>query len=451
MYKLKFYIPLIIAGAMLLAVTIPIIGLPYCNSEAQLLGDSIFYMKNHGMGMVFNGESVELPDLFSVIFYLIARFISPSPIVMHLFAMTFSALSIVIAYKFGKFFFSVQAGVIASSIMIVQNIFLAQSGLVLPTMMLNVCILGGMFFFYREKYHASTALMCIAALTDITGLLVSVFFLVAYYRIKYKEWTMRHNLMMALPIALWFVYQAISLSVCGQFSGRSCEFSMRNFVENAWFIFVAQHRWAMTAVLLSVLAVNTVNKNMLYFVKELAWSGAAVLIVLMVTNSIHTSEQSWNLTPISIMAIYTGCAISTLHTSYYSKYIVACAVIAASALSVTQRDSVSDAYVNYKSKVKVDIKTAELIKSKVNSNETILCDKYFNHYLTDKDFGYIDGTIIYKCVDGNSYTPAIKWSIYSSDTQDTLTQLIREDPEFEKRNAIYIGNCTNEIYQKKDK
>ena len=445
MYKQKFYIPLVIAVAMLLAVSLSLLGLPYCYSETRLLGDSIFYMKNHGIGLVFNGDSVELPDFFSLIYSLLAM-ITTNQIALHLFAMVFPALAIYVAFQFGKYFFSIQGGVIAASIMTVQNVFIAQSGLVLPTMMLTSCILGGIYLFFREQYKGCTVLMCAATLTDITGLIVATFLLIAYFRIKYKEWNAKSNFMMALPIALWFFYQALSLGICGKFSMRHCDFSFANFAHNAWFIFIAQHRWAMTAVLLAVLAVNTANKNMLYFVKEMAWKGAAIFALLYITNSILSSEESYCLMPISLMAVYTGCAISTLHTSYHSKYIVACAVMAAAALGVADRSSVTDAYVNYKSKVKVDQKTVALLSTRAKSYEPILCDRYFTKYISSRDYGYLDDNVMPL----HSFMPDEKlqpqWLIYTNFESDAHIQLLREYDTYEKKHTIYIGECLNEIF-----
>ena len=444
MYKLKFYIPLIIAVAMLAAVSLPLLGLPYCYSETRLLGDSIFYMKNHGIGLVFNGESVELPDFFSLIYSLLAM-ITTNQIALHIFALVFPAAAIYVAFQFGKFFFSIQGGVIAAAIMTAQNIFIAQSGLVLPTMMLNACILGGVFLYFREKYKSCTVLMCMAALTDITGLIVSGYLLISYFRIKYREWNVNSNILMAMPVALWFVYQAVSLGICGKFSMRHCDFSFANFAHNAWFIFIAQHRWAMTAVLLAVLAVNTVNKNMLYFVKEMAWKGAAIFGLLYVTNSILSPEDSYSLIPISLMAVYTGCAISTLHTSYYSKYIVACAVMAAAALGVTDRSSVTDAYVNYKSKVKVDMKTVNLVASRAKNYEPILCDKYFTKYISNSDYGYIESPYTLQPASPEDVIQP-QWLIYTSFEPDSHILLLREYETYEKKHTIYIGECLNEIF-----
>jgi len=448
MYRLKFYIPLIIAVAMLLAVSLPLLGLPYCYSETRLLGDSIFYMKDHGIGLVFNHGSVELPDFFSLM-YGILSMITTNQVALHLCAMVFPALAIYVAFQFGKFFFSVQGGVIAAAIMTVQNVFIAQSGLVLPSMMLNSCILGGFYLYFREKYKGCTVLMCMAALTDITGLVAAMLLLISYFRIKYKEWRMNDNLLMALPVALWIVYQAISLGVCGKFSIRHCDFSFANFAHNAWFIFIAQHRWAMTAVLLAVLAVNTVNKNMLYYVKEMAWKGAAMFGLLYLTNSVFSSDDGYSLVPISLMSVYTGCAIATLHTSYYSKYIVACAVMAAAALGITDRSSVGDAYVNYKSKVKVDMKTVDLLSASAKVYEPILCDQYLAKFISNSDYGYVSRFTVLQCSSSESSIQP-QWLIYSNFASDPHILLLREYETYEKKHTIYIGDCLNEIYCQKE-
>ncbi|MCR5453719.1 MAG: hypothetical protein K6F33_01870 [Bacteroidales bacterium] len=453
-YKIKFYIPLIIAVAMLIAVTLPVLGLPYCYTESSILLDSIFYLKNNGFGLVFNGTAVELPDLYSLIFAFIARFVSSAPIVLHIISLIFAVLAIMAAYNFGKFFFSVQAGVMSASIMIVQNVFLAQTGLVVPIMMLNACILGGMYFYFREKYNICTVIMCIASLTDVIGMVVSLFLLVSYMRIKYKEWTTKNCMFMALPVVLWVVYQFVSIIVCGKFSMRGLRLSTEPFVSDLWFVFVAQHRWAVTAVLVTVLAVNIVNKNMLYFVKDMAQKGAALFAVVFLALCFIPSEYSWNLVPISIMAVYTGCAISTLHTSYYSKYIIACAVIAVSALAVAQRDSVHDAYVNYKSKVKVDQKTVEIVANCKDADKNIVCDRYLRTFLMYPEMGYLDKTLGSNCISPyndsipphiilvNSYLDNGSW-------ENMCTPLTPSD--FEKTHTIYMGNYSSDIYQRKER
>lgn len=450
---MKYYIPLFISIMMFLAVVLPMVGLPYCYSEAQLLGDSVFFMKDQGIGLVFNGKAVELPDLYALIMAVMAREVSCEPVVLHLISVVWAALSIFAAFKFGKFFFSVQAGVISASIMTLQNVFLAQSGLVLPVMMLNACVLGGMYLFFREKYGWCVVLMSAAALTDIVGLAAAAYLLVEYLRIKNRDWSVSKSILMALPVALWIVYEMVSIHVCGKFSIRHSDagFSFGNFLDNARFVFVAQYRWAITAVLITALAVNLTNKNKFFFIKDITKKSVAMFAVILSANSVISPVESWNLTPISMTAIFAGCAISTLNTSYYGKYIVGCALMASSALGLTQRGSVSDSYVNYKSKVKVDQKTVELVEQTLDSNTTILCDRFMSKFLSDSDFGYISGSCTYRCVEPSDFGTVPMAAVVNDFAPSARLSLIREDVGYEKRHSIYVGDYSNDIYQKKRK
>ena len=151
--KLEYHIPLIITAVMALAIKIPCFFMPMCYSEAQLYTDKVFALKNSGLTTVFASDgSVQLPDLFSVLTAFFSRFVSTENAFLHAFSLVFAALSVITAYKFGKFFFSVYGGVISAALMTVQNVFLAQTGLVLPQMALNFFILCALYCYFREKF-----------------------------------------------------------------------------------------------------------------------------------------------------------------------------------------------------------------------------------------------------------------------------------------------------------
>ena len=125
--KLEYHIPLIITALMALAIKIPCFFIPLCYSEAQLYTDKVFSLKNSGLTTVFASDgSVQLPDLFSVLTACFSRFVSSENVFLHTFSLIFAILSVITAYKFGKFFFSVYGGVISAALMTVQNVFLAQ-------------------------------------------------------------------------------------------------------------------------------------------------------------------------------------------------------------------------------------------------------------------------------------------------------------------------------------
>jgi len=122
--------------------------------------------------------------------------------------------------------------------------------------------------------------------------------------------------------------------------------------------------------------------------------------------------------------------------------------MAAAALGVADRSSVTDAYVNYKSKVKVDLKTIELISNRAKAYEPILCDKYITKYITYKDFGYINETTLLRCSEPSDVIQP-QWLIYSDFAPDAHLRLLREYETYEKKHAIYIGEYENEIYRMK--
>ncbi|MCQ2252717.1 MAG: hypothetical protein MJZ61_04625 [Bacteroidales bacterium] len=448
--KIEFHIPLIFSVSMLLAMMLPTLSLPYCYSETQLLGDSIFYLMNHGIGAVFCNNDVQLPDLFSLIFSYVTKYLGSNPWILHSITLIFSAFSIIIAYKFGKFFCSVQAGVMAAGIMCTQNVFVAQSGLILPIMMLNCSILGAFYFFYREKYNWCMIASSAATLIDITGFASAIFMFVAHFKMKYREWTVRQNIMMTIPIALWFLYQFASIAICGKITIRNINFDWMNWITNLRFIAVDQYRIVITGILAIILIVNMINKQMQYFVKDMANNGIILMVIYFAVNSVFGDSNSWNLPAISMLMIFTGCTISTLHVSYYYKYIIACSMMMASAMSAISKTDFSDAHVNYKSKIKVDLKTVRLIEENAEGEEVIFCDKYFQRFITVKELGYRQGAKNYECVTSNEDIFKIyNWTIYSNFDPTESLKLAREDGDYEKRSTIYIEDCCNEIYQLK--
>jgi len=448
--KLEFHVPLIIAVALLGAVTIPLLGLPFCQSESQLMSEQILYIKNHGIGLVYNNGFVEIPNLFSLIFSQIIAYLTEDIWVLHAIALISALACAYVTYKFGKFFFSVQAGVMSASIMMAQNVFLAQSGLCLEQMMLNACILGSIYMFFREKYGWCTVLTTAASLIDITGVATSVFVIISYLRVKYKEWSSTKNIMLSIPIMLWFALQVASLLICGKFSMRTPDFDLMNFVDNLYFIFVDQYRFVITAILIVTTVSNLVSKNIQYFVREMAKHGAALMLLLYMANSALGNTPSWNLSAVSLLAILAGCAISTLPISYYSKYMIACAIIASSSLSLLNRHKNNDAYVNYKSAVKVDAKTTQLIEEHVNDGATLMCDPHFKRILEHSELGYSEAVHNLTIEDLNpENTGTGNWAIINAADTSAAAISIKESGSFTKMTTISANGYCNEIYRRR--
>lgn len=396
--KFEFYIPVTLSIFMLLAIKIPYINLPFCYSEAELLTDSIYYLNFNGLSTVFSGDSVELPDLFSVLISYFVKYVSADTIYLHSLTMVFSILTIYIAYKFGKFFFSIQAGVMSAAIIAVQNVFISQSGLVLPYMMLNLLILSGVFAYFREKFGLSALLICLAVLTDITGLFTAIFVSIHYYvTSRSRDWKMRKNVALCLPILIWFLYEIASVMICSKLTIRNFDFSIMNFVDNLNFIFIQQFRFVLLIMFAATLIITKFSNENQYYAHDI-FKGASILFaILFVVISCFSNTESYNLSLITFFGIAVGCGISILNISYYQKYIICCLLMICFAFNAIFDKKNSDAYLSYKDKIEVDIKTIENIKPVLKKDNIILCDKYYDKFFKYSKLGYVD--INFNCVE----------------------------------------------------
>ncbi|MBR4677231.1 MAG: hypothetical protein IKO99_04435 [Bacteroidales bacterium] len=389
--KLEYHIPLIITAVMALAIKIPCFFMPMCYSEAQLYTDKVFALKNSGLTTVFASDgSVQLPDLFSVLTAFFSRFVSTENAFLHAFSLVFAALSVITAYKFGKFFFSVYGGVISAALMTVQNVFLAQTGLVLPQMALNFFILCALYCYFREKFAWCSVLLTLAALTDILGILTSVFVLTAYYKEKSnREWKLSTNIALCLPVVIWFAYQFLSVNICGTLSIRGFDFDVKNLLNILNFTFIEQFRFVLSAVFLTAALITKFSKNTDFYAGDVFKTSGIYFGFILVSGSLFKAEESFNILFVSILAIMTGCAVPLLNIHFRYKYLITCGLIIVFAVDTFIEEKYTDSYLSYKDKVEVDKKAVTVLTDKLQGGETILCDKYFKMFLEHSALGYM--------------------------------------------------------------
>jgi hypothetical protein len=402
--KIEIYIPLILTAVMAASVKIPCLFLPMCYSEAQVYTDRIFVLQNSVQTTVFASDgSVQLTDFFSALTAFLARFVPSETIFLHAFSMIFAVLSVITAYKFGKFFFSVYGGVMSASILTIQNVFLSQSGLILPQMALNFLILSGLYCYFREKFVWSSILLTLASLTDILGFLSGVFILAAYYKEKSnREWKLSTNIMLCLPVAIWFVYQFLSVNVCGTLSVRQFNFDIRNLLNSLIFTFLSQFRFVLTAAVLTAVLIIRFSKNTDFYAGDIFKTAGFYSVFMLISGALFKADESFNIILISILAIMAGCALSTLNINFRYKYLITCCLIIIFVSDTFLEEKYTDSYLNYKDKIETDKKAVSLISEKLQGGEMILCDKYFKMFLEYSALGYLPHS--YELLDNHKIT-----------------------------------------------
>jgi len=392
-FKREFFIPLLLAIITIIALRIPSLNLPLCYAEAQLYAGSVFPLKSGDMFTILSDSGVELPDFFSVIISLFAGLVSPKAFYLHLFCTLFAALSVVAAYKFGKFFFSVQAGVISASLMIVQNVFLAQTGLSLPNMFQNCLIITGLYCYFREKFPLCALVLTLSALTSVLGFVTSGLLLAAYYKEKSnREWKLSTNILLCLPIAAWFAYQILSITICGKLSSLTFAFDVEKTLNDLSFIFVKQFRFIISLATILMVLIIKFSKDVAFYANDVFKTSILWFLLITITSTMFLNSESGLLPLVSVLSIFCGCALSILNINFHYKYLITTVLIAIFSLGAVFNNQYSDSYITMKDKVEVDKKTIEILLEKANTNQTIICDNSFKTFLEHPVTGYVSSS-----------------------------------------------------------
>ena len=213
---------LVILIIIFIIIKIPYLTLPYYWDEAWVYGPALRIMEANKLSLMPDALPVYYsrghPLLFHFSGALWLRIFGTSLLASHLFALFISVCLIISVYVFCSKLFSKQAGIIAALILVLQPIFLAQSVLVLPEVMLSLFSLLSIFFFIKEKWFCYIIFTTCALFTKETGIvalatsviwLITDTFIINRKNIPFKVFFKR-SAIIAIPliiISAFFIYQ----------------------------------------------------------------------------------------------------------------------------------------------------------------------------------------------------------------------------------------------------
>ncbi|MBI2271220.1 MAG: glycosyltransferase family 39 protein, partial [Bacteroidetes bacterium] len=155
-------------------VKIPYLSLPYYWDEAWVYGSAIRAMEAAHISLLPDALPVHYsrghPLLFHFTGALWLRVFGTSLMASHIFALLISVALIVSIYYFVKNIFSKRASLLACLFIVLQPIFLAQSVLVLPEIMLSLFSLLTLYFFIQQKWIGYLITGTLALYTKETGI-----------------------------------------------------------------------------------------------------------------------------------------------------------------------------------------------------------------------------------------------------------------------------------------
>jgi len=204
-----------------IGVKIPFLSLPYYWDEAWVYGPAIRTMEATKLGILPDALPPELSRGHPLLFHFLGagwmKLFGTSLTASHIFPLLVAVLLLVVLYLFGKkIFLSNKAGFTAAFVLALQPVFLAQSGLLLPEVMLALFSLLSFYFYLDNKRILYVIAGILTVFTKESGLTVIATLLLwtlletlfSDDGKKWKKYFLR-SLVISLPLipfAAYFIY-----------------------------------------------------------------------------------------------------------------------------------------------------------------------------------------------------------------------------------------------------
>ena len=205
------------------------LNLPFYWDEAWVYGPAVRMMADSTPSLLPDSLPVEFsrghPLLFHFLNAVWLKIFGNTVFQAHLFNLIIACLLLLAVYVTGKRIFSPLAGFLAVFFLGMQPVFLAQSVLVLPEVMLAVFVLIALVAFLENKKILYVVAATAALLTKESGIIVPIY-VASYYVIRLminKSFSLRKNLTDIAVILIPLLIFAIFLSV--------------QYLERGWFFF----------------------------------------------------------------------------------------------------------------------------------------------------------------------------------------------------------------------
>lgn len=182
MEKFKKYLPFtLVIGSILLLWLLrwESLKLPYFWDEMGVYGNGVQYLISHEIGILPEVLPADIsrghPLLFFTIHALVIQFFGNEFFVSHVFSLLVSSLTLVSTYLLAKEFLPkiLAAGCVV--LLLSQNIFLAQSSLVIPEMMIALVSTLAILNFVKKRYAWAILLLCFGVLIKESVILIAAF------------------------------------------------------------------------------------------------------------------------------------------------------------------------------------------------------------------------------------------------------------------------------------
>lgn len=169
-------IALFVVVAVFVLFKAPYLGLPYYWDEAWVYQPAAEALRTDGPGLLPTSLKPDLSRGHPLLFHALAAtwgsLVGNSPVAYHAFALFLSCLLLLVVYGIGRSLSSARSGLCAAVLLVVHEPFLAQSGLLLPEVMVASLTLLTTYAFWKNRPVLLTCATSGLLLTKESGLVV---------------------------------------------------------------------------------------------------------------------------------------------------------------------------------------------------------------------------------------------------------------------------------------
>ncbi len=412
------------------------LNLPCYWDEAWSYQPAVEEMVRKGASLVPGSISIANYKGHPLFFYFISsawlQLFQNSIVFSRIFALSISVLTLLYTFLLANLLTERKTAALLSVIFLaVQDIFLAQAGMLLPEMLLALLTLMSLFYYFKHRYWLFFISASLLMLTKETGtiLIISILFCDILYFILRKEGDFHRYLsskyplfLSFVPVIFFFIYQKIKIGWffypehIGYLDFSPHFFSKINGYSS--FLFLFQGRNAATITLL-VLVLFKVIKTKRLKVSKACFTLLVFILFYLVFLSVNFYSTRYTLSLIPVFSILSIWGVYSLMENEFLSTILGFVFIIFSVVYVGTRFKDSDTNIGYRNDIRVQ---KEMVK--FCENQHMYKSRIATHFLMAYDLshpqsGYLSGRKVFSHIE-NKADKNTEYVIISSNEQNKM-------------------------------
>jgi hypothetical protein len=437
------------------------LSLPFYWDEAWVYGPAVKEMIKNGIGLLPASLPPELsrghPLMFHFLAALFGKIAGDSVFYLHLFSLLVAVVFLMVFYKNikeNKIFALFLTGVLAF-----QPIFLAQSGLLLPEMLLSLFCFLALKNYLNKAYKWYVFYASMALLTKETGVVLiaatGMFFLINHVSLITKniQSFLKQSVIIVLPLLPYLVFLMIQKQQNGWYFFPEhidyVQFSFKDVFEKLEryfsYVFLYQGRNVLFFTALVSIVVFWLKHKKLPFNKEhLLWF--LFIVSFLIFSSLNFYSDRYMLPVIAPFICLFGSFMAKVFKKIWILPLVL--VFAYVLLDRNHQLTNSDHNLGYANAVKCHQELVVYMIEKGMEDEKIYAYFMTREILQNPVIGYVDSNHVFKNIT-KTFTNDIEYAIFSNFDTDEEDKKLMELPNLELLKTITHRQAWIRLYKYK--